>query len=776
MVATTRHRSCLSTRYAAGLLLLPTLAGLTDAVEPAQSAAAPPEARQAASLGPIDVAVSADGKNLYVVNADAKQIAVVDADGGKVSRSIAMPAEPTGLVLSPDGATLYVTCAAPEGTVAVVDVESGKVDRSIPVGHWPIGPAISPDGKTLYVPNRFDNNVAVVDLEAGKITLVPTTREPYAAAVTPNGKSVFVINHLPIDRADSYEVASVVTAIDTATNRTQTIRLPNGTSGMRGICIAADGKYVYVTHVLSRYQMPTTQVERGWMNTNALSIIDARKGKLINTVLLDDIDRGAASPWGVAATPDGKTICVAHAGTHELSIIDAEALIEKLLALPEKKDPNGPHAQTTDDVPNDLAFLAGLRRRVPLSGDGLKVNGPRGIAVVGSKAFVASYFTDNLAVVDLEPEQETVVDTIALGPVPRMSVQRRGEMLFNDATLCFQHWQSCATCHPDARADALNWDLFNDGLGNPKNAGSMVLAHKTPPSMASGVVSTAEAAVRRQLMHQLFGNHPDKDAAAIDAYLKSLTPVPSPHLVDGRLSPAAQRGKKLFFDAKINCAKCHPEPLFTDMLTHDVGSRGQYDRRDTFDTPTLIESWRTAPYMHDGQYLTVKELLTKGKHGNNGEHIVTLTEEQINDLAEYVLSLPEETGGKPIDVEPPANREQIGEALGRPVYRDEIQKDFELRFELHRLFVEPIMERYKKAHCDEVELTEEEIPKELAALLEFTTAPDGVVTMTFPREARTPSETERLRHLAEQLQESDVKIHLFVYFVFYLGSSQGLLR
>ncbi|NQT15879.1 MAG: PD40 domain-containing protein, partial [Planctomycetes bacterium] len=534
---------------------------------------------------PIDVAASHDGKTAYLACAGSKRLIVIDLTRRKALTSLAMPAEPTGLVLSPDGAALYVTCAGPEGSVAVVDVKSLSVARLIRVGHGATGPAISPDGKRLYVCNRFDNNVAVVDLATGRIALAPTTREPYAAAVTPDGKSVFVVNQLPAGRGDEFDVASVVTVIDTATKKTETIRMLNGSTCMRGICVSPDGRHVYATHLLSRYQMPTTQVQRGWMNTNALTIIDARQKKRINTVLLDEVDLGAANPWGVALTADGKTICVTLAGTHEMSVIDAEALLDKLLALPEKRDPDSRDPTTIADVPNDLSFLDGLRRRVLLTTGKAHqkptVNGPRGLAVVGSKAYVAGYFSDNLAVVDLEPkpgdpEESDLVSTIALGPAPEISVERRGEMLFNDATLCHQHWQSCDSCHPDARADALNWDLMNDGMGNPKNARSMVLAHKTPPSMSAGVLSDAEAAVRSEVTHLLFSVPAEEDAVAIDAYLKSLKPVPSPHLAGGKLSPAAERGKELFFDEKINCAKCHPEPLFTDMQVRDVGSRGQY--------------------------------------------------------------------------------------------------------------------------------------------------------------------------------------------------------
>lgn len=628
----------------------------------AGSALAVQAAEPAKYLGPTDMVASKDGKTLYVLCVDAKQIDLVDVAGGKVTGSVPMPAEPTGLVLSPDGAKLYVTCATPEGSVCVVDLAAKKVAATIPAGHTAMGPSVSPDGKKLYVCNRFNNNVSVIDLAAGKeIARVAATREPVASAVTPDGKLVLVANLLPNDRADSYDVAANVTVIDTASNQPTSIRLLNGSGSLRGICVSPDGKYAYVAHVLSRYQMPTTQLERGWMNTNALSIIDVVARKLLNTVLLDDIDLGGANPWGVACTADGKQICVTHAGTHELSVIDAPAMFEKLSKIPADAkaaqaagsyDSRGTFSSPTQaDVPNDLAFLVGLRRRIRLGGAGpyveteesAKVRGPRGLAVVGQKAYVAVYFSDMLVAVDLAEKPEKLLTRIPLGPQPAWTVQRKGEINFHDAALCFQHWQSCSSCHPSARVDALNWDLMNDGMGNPKNVRSMLLVHKTPPSMASGVRGGAEDAVRAGITHIQFAVRPEEDAVAIDEYLKALKPVPSPHLVGGKLSEAAQRGKVLFHDAKVGCAECHPEPLYTDLQMHDVGSKGPYDRRSDFDTPTLIECWRTAPYMHDGHYTTIKQLLTEGKHGSKhgakGGDISGLSEQQLNDLVEFVLSL-----------------------------------------------------------------------------------------------------------------------------------------
>jgi len=281
----------------------------------------PGVASAAGYLGPVDVVASKDGRQLFVAEQDARKVAVVDLAAQKVVRSVDVPSPPVSLALSPDGAMLYVACAAPKSTICAIETAAGKVARTFPAGHTAGGLAVTPDGTRLYVCNRFDNNITVISLPEGKqIAQVAAVREPTAAAVTPDGKTVFVANHLPLDRSDSYDVAAVVTVIDTATNQSSTIRLLNGSTGLRDVCVSPDGKYVYVTHLLARYQMPTTQLERGWMNTNALSIIDAAERKLINTVLLDNVDLGAANPWAVTTNADGSLICVTHAGTRKAGI------------------------------------------------------------------------------------------------------------------------------------------------------------------------------------------------------------------------------------------------------------------------------------------------------------------------------------------------------------------------------------------------------------------------------------------------------------------------
>ena len=114
----------------------------------------------------------------------------------------------------------------------------------------------------------------------------------------------------------------------------------------------------------------------------------------------------------------------------------------------------------------------------------------------------------------------------------------------------------------------MNWDLLNDGTGNPKNAKSLLWAHQTPPAMSLGVRATAEAAVRAGIKHILFTEKPEEVPIAMDAYLKSLEPVPSPHLVNGNLSAAAKRGRQIFLsdEAGISTLRCLRAVLFPDEV------------------------------------------------------------------------------------------------------------------------------------------------------------------------------------------------------------------
>ncbi len=575
-------------------------------------------------LSPCDINLSPDRKSIYIAAATGRQVLCFDLTTRKVSRRIPLPGNPTGLLL--DHNLLLVSGGGHKGRVWVI--ENGEVKREIETGHTPMSPVLSPDGKTLYVCNRFNNDVSFIDLASGKTTArVPAVREPIAADLTHDGKFLFVANHIPDGRADVEYVASKVSVINTQTQDVKIIPLVNGAEGMRDLKISPDGKKVFATHLMARFLVPTTQLERGWISTDALSVIDVASQTLEYTVLLDDIDQGFPNPWAIEFSADGKTLVVSSVGNHEISLINLPAMAEKIQAEAGASD-SAAHL----NAHNNLSFLSGIRKRIKLEG-----NGPRSLAIDGEFIYIGNYFSDTLEVVRFSKDWNTRSAAFPLGPRQRITQERRGEIFFNDAELCFQSWLSCATCHPDARTDALNWDLLNDGMGNPKNAKSMLLAHQTPRAMWLGVRADAETGVRAGLKHIQFSVRPEEDTQAIDAYLKSLKPVPSPHLVNGKLGMPAQRGKKLF--ESMSCAMCHPAPLFTDLKMYDVGTTKGQDTGKPIDTPTLIEMWRTAPYLHDGRAASVHDLLRSQGHAGILKKTSKLSEEELDDLAEYILSL-----------------------------------------------------------------------------------------------------------------------------------------
>jgi cytochrome c peroxidase len=286
-------------------------------------------------------------------------------------------------------------------------------------------------------------------------------------------------------------------------------------------------------------------------------------------------------------------------------------------------------------VPDDLAFLVGLRRRIPLTG-----RSPRAVAITGSQLHVASFFSSTLETIDVA-RPDARLESFALTEPRPVTATRRGKEAFNDASHAFQGWQSCASCHSDdARVDGLNWDLLNDGLGNPKNSRSLLLSHRTPPAMSLGVRESAELAVRAGFRHILFSVPPEDVPAAVDAWLQSLKPAISPHRVKGRLSPAARRGRALFRSEAAGCAACHPAGLFTDLQAYDVGTAGAYDPPGAeIDTPTLIELWRTRPYLHDGSAADLRDVLVSRNAGDRHGRTSQLSSTQIDDLVAYLLSL-----------------------------------------------------------------------------------------------------------------------------------------
>ncbi|MGQ9588705.1 MAG: cytochrome c peroxidase [Planctomycetota bacterium] len=649
------ERGSLSRRGAWAIAL-----ALAASASPAAETGPAPEAK---FRSPEAVRFSPDGKRLAIADRTYGELAFADLSredlaSSRISVRVSLAAEPSALVWSRDGSRVWVSERG-AGSVAEVDAAGGRVLRRFAVGSSAVGLAVSEAANRLVAADPEGDSVAVYDLPPGTLRgRVAVPRRPSYLALSEGGDLALVAHALPAKPATDPTTSALVTAVDVEkAARAGDVALPPGSVNLREIRFAPGGARAYVLHTVGRFHVPTTQLERGWVNTNAVSLIDVPARTCAATLLLDHPMEGAADPWGLALSPDGQALFATAAGVHQLCRIDLAGLQRFLEGkIPEghrlaRAGDYGPGAESiwhrvqrdpsqVAELVNDLSALyaADLILRVALPG-----KGPRSadLSPDGKLVAVAHYYSGSISVLDaatLKPRLNLSLGPEPSAPGPALEA-RLGEQIFHDATYCFQHWMSCATCHEEARADGLNWDLLNDGIGNPKNTRSLVWSHLTPPMMAAGVRADLRAAVHAGFVHIQFHEPEQRTVELVEAYLRSLAPKSSPRLSGGELNERARRGREIFSSEETRCATCHPAPLYTDLKSYDVGTKGPFDRAASFDTPTLVELWRTPPYLHDGSANGLRELFVERNRGDVHGKTSHLSPEDIDALVEFLLSL-----------------------------------------------------------------------------------------------------------------------------------------
>ncbi len=154
---------------------------------------------------PYDCEISQDGKRVYISNWGSRTIAVIDPANNQVIGNIQTGDHPNDLELTRNGKTLYVANAN-SNTVSVIDTAQMKEIEAIstalhpksPAGSTPNAVALSPDEKTLYIANADNNDIAVVDVAkrgASEVEgFIPTGWYPTSVRVSKDGRRIFVAN------------------------------------------------------------------------------------------------------------------------------------------------------------------------------------------------------------------------------------------------------------------------------------------------------------------------------------------------------------------------------------------------------------------------------------------------------------------------------------------------------------------------------------------------------------------------------------------------------
>lgn len=244
------------------------------------------------------------------------------------------------------------------------------------------------------------------------------------------------------------------------------------------------------------------------------------------------------------------------------------------------------------------------------------------------------------------PENPTTIEGVELG--------RR---LFYDPILSGDRTQSCSSCHTQAAAFTDSGERTSegiDGLRGDRNTPAIINVGwqlslfwdgraATPEEQARGPVSNPiemhldwDEAVQRLRDHadypELFGAAfgtceitETKTVQAIAQFERTLISANSKFDRFNRdeiaLTPSEDRGFRLFFNERGDCFHCHGNSLHTDGRFHDIGldlappdsglSKFTGNPLDygKFKTPTLRNIEFTAPYMHDGRFETLEEVV-----------------------------------------------------------------------------------------------------------------------------------------------------------------------
>jgi len=597
-------------------------------------ATAAPTGEEGRYLSPSEMALSPDGRWLYVVCERSDQLLAIDTQTRTVAKRMAVGHVPRGLAVSADGRQVFVANSWSDN-VSVIDAGTFQLVKNVATGFEPTSVVPDRQAETLYVANRLSNDVSVIDLQSGQeIKRLAAGRGASYLALSPDGERIYCTHVYPEIGAFRTPPESEITVIATATQRVVE-RLPlHNVAGVFHVAFSGDGRLGVAAELRPKNLIPLAHVEHGWVFGNSLTLFGPDAGGIVE-VPIDELDRYFARPWGIAIAPDKSRLFVTTEGSDSITVIDIARLLEFVRA-------------NRRPVANDLSASANyVVARIPVG------HNPRGIVLSpdGKQLYVSNRLDDSIGMIDTATYK--VVSTIDLGGPKTVTALRRGERIFYSASYAFQGHFGCANCHIDATFDGLQWDLEPDGFGVDIVANrSLEDLMGTEPFKWNGGNPDlpTECGPRTEKYFFRSQSYNEQELTDLVTFVFSIPVRPNRYrLPNGELTPAQERGKAIFERTRYRdgrpisetnqCAFCHSGRKYTNQKLADVGTGKATDRSPLIDTPHLPDVAYSAPYLHDGSARSLEEIWTvfnaKDTHGVSND----LTKDELNDLIEYLRTL-----------------------------------------------------------------------------------------------------------------------------------------
>jgi YVTN family beta-propeller protein len=597
------------------------------------------ELKNVTYASPLEVLFSPDGARLYVLCQQSNEVRVLDTTNNAVIKNIAVGRVPRGFSLSPSGDRLFVANSW-DDTLSVIDTSKLTVAATWPVSAEPSSVVEDRANKHLFVANRISSDVAVLNAHTGaEEKRIPAGRGASYLAISPDGARVYVSHIYPninlsaprTGRENRTPAESEITVIDTA-QLSVINRIPlHEIAGVFHLALSVDGRLGVAAELHPKNLVPLAHLEHGGAFADTITLFGEDVGAPAE-VPLDELERYASQPFGVAIAPDKSRIYVTNSGSEIVTVIDVHRLLDYIHAHP------GPYFQDLSASSNYVIA------RIPV---GLN---PRGVALSGDgrKLIVSNRLDDTLSVIDTSSNR--VASTITLDGPKTISTLRHGEQTFYTALYSFQGQIGCSSCHIDSTFDGITWDLEPDGFGRDiVDNRTLEDVKGTEPYKWNGNNPSlaVECGPRTEKYFWRSENYDEKTLTDLAVYIRNLPPRPNRFIQkDGTLTAVQERGRQLFersedklgnpIEEVNRCSHCHSGPKGTDQKSFDVGTSKITDNVGPFDTPQLTNIALTAPYLHDGSARSLEEIWTI--YNQNDEHGRTndLSKDELYDLIEYL--------------------------------------------------------------------------------------------------------------------------------------------